>query len=194
MFAYCNNSPINFVDPNGELAITISTLILIASAVVGAACAGYTAYSTYNAGYEIADVIWYSVYAGLSGFLTAYTLGTTAYQLYLNFCMLNGITPVTEITIPGTQQEYVEVYGASKPPEQGIPNSTYNKVDSDGVTVVQTAQYNASGKVEYRVDYYAGSKPHTHFDKFTQMYLYDHVHFYFYNENGDPCGKHVGPL
>ena len=192
MFAYCNNNPINFCDPTGE--ILISTLILIGSAIVGAACAGYAAYTTYNAGYAIEDIIFYSVGAGLGGFLTVYTLGMSAYQMYLNYCMLNGITPVTEITFSSTQQEYVDVYGASQAPETGIPNSTYNKVDSDGVTITSTSQYNANGKVEYRVDYYAGSSPHRHYDKINKVYLYDHVHFYFYNEDGEPCGKYVGPV
>lgn len=192
MFVYCNNNPVINADPTGE--ILISTLILIGSAIVGAACAGYTAYTTYKAGWDTGDILWYSFGAGLGGFLTVYTLGMSAYQLYINYCMLNGMTPVTEITLSGTQQEYVEVYGASRAPETGIPNSTYNQVDSDGVTITSTTKYNANCRIEFRVDYYAGSHPHTHFDKINQVYLYDHVHFYFYNDTDQPCGKFVGPL
>ena len=65
--------------------------------MIGAGCAGYTAYTTYQAGWDIADIIWYTIGSGLGGFLTVYTLGMSAYQLYVNYCMLNGITPVTDI-------------------------------------------------------------------------------------------------
>ena len=123
MFAYCNNNPINFCDPTGE--ILISTLILIGSAIVGAACAGYTAYTTYNAGYATEDIIFYSVGAGLGGFLTVYTLGMSAYQVYLNYCILNGITPVTEV-MTHAQAQAVES-NASHAPHNPLENIKYTE-------------------------------------------------------------------
>ena len=95
MFAYCLNNPVMSLDPTGKIAI--STLILIGSAVVGAACGGYTAYTTYQAGWDTADILWYTFGATLGGFLTAYSLGTSLYQVYLQYCMLNGMTPITNI-------------------------------------------------------------------------------------------------
>lgn len=186
MFAYCLNNPVILADPTGEIAIT--TLILIGSAIVGAACAGYTAYTTYNAGWETGDILWYSFGAGLGGFLTGYTFGISAYQLYLNYCTLNGIVPVTEVSVSNNT---VAVYGASSAPDQGIPNSTYNKIDQDGTTIVSTTQYNENGYTDYRIDYYTGTDPHTHFDKITQTLYYSHVHCFMYNERNQVCNKYV---
>ena len=95
MFAYCNNNPVSMYDPNGEIAIT--TLILIGSAVFGAACAAYTAYKEYQAGYEPVQIVGDSICAGMSGFCVVYSMGMTAYQCYQNYCYLNSITPVTSI-------------------------------------------------------------------------------------------------
>ena len=95
MFAYCNNNPVSQLDPDGEIAI--STLILIGSAIVGAVCAGYTAYKEYQAGYDTVQIIGDSVCAGFAGFSIVYTGGMSLYQCYQNYCYLNAITPVTNI-------------------------------------------------------------------------------------------------
>ena len=68
MFAYCNNNPVNFSDPAGE-SITIATLILIGSAIIGLASAGYTAYVEYNAGFDTVQIIGDSIVAGMSAFM-----------------------------------------------------------------------------------------------------------------------------
>ena len=96
MFAYCLNNPVNMKDPTGEIAIT--TLILIGSAIFGAACAGYTAYKEYQAGFDTVQIIGDSICAGMSGFLLVYSMGMSAYQCYQNYCYLNGITPRTDIS------------------------------------------------------------------------------------------------
>ena len=98
MFAYCNNSPVYQLDPEGEIAI--STLILIGSAIIGAVCAGYTAYKEYQAGYDTVHIIGDSVCAGFAGFSIAYTGGMSLYQCYQNYCYLNAITPITNIGAP----------------------------------------------------------------------------------------------
>lgn len=66
MFAYCQNNPVNSVDPTGEIVITISTLILAGSAIVGAGFAGYTAYKEYQAGYSAARIIGDSICSGFA--------------------------------------------------------------------------------------------------------------------------------
>jgi len=101
MFAYCGNDPINRIDPTGE--IPIATLILIGSAIWGALNAGYTAYASYQAGWELDQILWYTFGAGLGGFLTAYSLGTSLYQVYLQYCMICGITPVTNVSFSTSQ-------------------------------------------------------------------------------------------
>ena len=96
MFAYCNNNPVMFSDPTGE-SITISTIILIISIVAAVSVAGYTAYVEYNAGVETGQIINDSLLAGMSTFMIAYSFGMSAYQCYLNFCYLQGLTPITQI-------------------------------------------------------------------------------------------------
>ena len=95
MFAYCNNNPVANMDFSGEIAI--STLILIGSAVIGVAAAGYTAYQMRKAGYDWFDTAFYSIGAGLYAFCTIYSLGASAYELYSYYCMINGMQPITEI-------------------------------------------------------------------------------------------------
>ena len=96
MFAYCNNNPVNFSDPAGE-SITIATIILIGSIVIGVACGGYTAYVEYNAGCDTVQIVGDSIVAGMSAFMLVYSMGMTAYQCYQNFCYLHGLTPMTQI-------------------------------------------------------------------------------------------------
>ena len=95
LFAYCFNNPVNYFDPTGEIAVT--TVILIASIVVGVAVAGYTAYVEYEAGCDTVQIIGDSICNGLAAFNIVYTAGMSLYQLYQNFCYLHGLTPVTEI-------------------------------------------------------------------------------------------------
>ena len=96
MFAYCNNSPVSQLDPNGEIAIT--TLILIGSAVLGTISAGYTAYKEYKAGCSTGRIIGDSICAGFASFSVVYSGGISLYQCYQNYCYLQGLTPVTDIT------------------------------------------------------------------------------------------------
>ena len=121
MFAYCLNNPVIASDPTGKIAI--STLILIGSAIFGAACAGYTAYKEYQAGFSTGRIICDSFVAGLSGFSVAYTCGMSAYQCYQNFCYLNGLTPITNIgNTPSANT--VTLYRAVSPAEYASATST----------------------------------------------------------------------
>ena len=92
---YCLNNPVNYFDPTGEIAIT--TVILIASIVAGVVAAGYTAYVEYEAGCDTVQIIGDSLCTGLAVFSIAYTAGMSLYQVYQNFCYLNGLTPVANI-------------------------------------------------------------------------------------------------
>lgn len=96
LFVYCNNNPVNYFDPTGEIAV--STVILIGSIVVGVAVAGYTAYVEYQAGIETPQIVCDSIIAGVSAFMLVYSAGMTVYQCYQNYCYLNGLTPVTDIS------------------------------------------------------------------------------------------------
>ena len=95
MFAYCANNPIVNADPSGEFLIT--TLILIGAGIIGGGVAVYTGYKAREAGCDWGDTLFYAIGSGLCTFAAVYTLGTTAYGVYANYCAINAITPVTEV-------------------------------------------------------------------------------------------------
>ena len=89
LYAYCNNNPVMFCDPDGDIAIT--TLILIGSVVAGALAAGHTAAVSYKYTGEVD--IQHTFEAFISTFALVYSLGTSAYAVYENFCYYRGKTP-----------------------------------------------------------------------------------------------------
>ena len=99
LYAYCLNNPTNKKDPSGEIAI--STCILIGSIVVGVLAFGHTAAVSYK---YTGKIDWSSaILNGLSWFSLAYSYGTTAYGIYLNYCDYKGLTPTTEVNFNKTQ-------------------------------------------------------------------------------------------
>ena len=107
MFAYCNNSPILHSDPSGEILVT--TVILIVSAAIGVTVAAVTAYESRKAGCDWADTAFYSIGNGLCAFAAVYSLGMTAYNVYLNFCTLTARTPITEIKLSGSTSSGTDI-------------------------------------------------------------------------------------
>ena len=95
MFAYCENNPISAVDPSGEMLIT--TAILIGAAILGGGAALYVGYKARKAGCGWGETVVRAAVSGISVFCSAYTLGMSAYGVYINYCTLNGKTPTTEI-------------------------------------------------------------------------------------------------
>ena len=100
LYAYGMNNPVMFSDPNGQIAIT--TLILIGSAVIALIAAGYTAYQSDK---HTGSIDWQNtITMGLSWFVMAYTLGMSAYGVYLSYCDYRGMTPVTEANFNSNAQ------------------------------------------------------------------------------------------
>ncbi len=124
-YVYCNNNPVRYVDPSGEIAIT--TLILIGSAVIALVAAGATAYDSYN---TTGKVDWVNtITTGLTWFTMAYTLGTAAYGLYLSYCAYKGITPVAEVKFNSNTEI------GSNPASAGKGAQTNIKADNSGKQV-----------------------------------------------------------
>ena len=133
LFVYCNNNPVNYFDPTGEIAV--STVILIGSIVVGLAVAGYTAYVEYQAGVETPQIVCDSIIAGVSAFMLVYSAGMTAYQCYQNFCYLNGLTPVTEI---GRQTNSCMAIQPYYPPNDGFVGTPQKTTLEVGTLIQRT--------------------------------------------------------
>jgi hypothetical protein len=100
MYAYCGNNPVIGYDPSGEFIISITTAILIGSAILGGGAAVYTGYKMREAGAGWGDTLLYSAGTGLAVFSTVYTLGISAYELYYNMSWYYGHTPATHIGNP----------------------------------------------------------------------------------------------
>ena len=93
LYLYCGNTPFVYIDPSGEIAIT--TIILIGSIVVGTVAAGYTAYQSYK---YTGEIDWQAtIINGLSWGMMAYTMGMSAYAVYVDYCHYYGKTPVSEV-------------------------------------------------------------------------------------------------
>ena len=174
MFAYCENNPVIKEDPTGDIALT--TLILIGSAVFGVAAALYTGYEMRQAGYGWDDTIFYSLGAGICAFVTVYTLGMSAYNLYVNCCYYYGTTPVTNIgseEIPVTSSqlpsETQHLKGTSKAGNNATPNGSYTRLDNKG-NLYSYSQFDSNCRETMRIDFqgrpHAGAMPHIH------MYIY----------------------
>ena len=174
MFAYCENNPVIKEDPTGDIALT--TLILIGSAVFGVAAALYTGYEMRQAGYGWDDTIFYSLGAGICAFGTVYTLGMSAYNLYVNCCYYYGTTPVTNIgseEIPATSSqlssETQHLKGTGKAGNNATPNGSYTRLDNKG-NLYSYSQFDSNCRETMRIDFqgrpHAGAMPHIH------MYIY----------------------
>ena len=138
MFAYCNNNPVNMQDPQGEIAIT--TIILISSIVVGCLVAAHTAATSYKYTGEV-DVM-NTITAGVSAFALCYTLGTSAYGLYVSYCEYKGYVPVTNI---GGTKATIGPYSSLSDPENVGPGKDFTAAQKS--KIIQQNRLNNNGVV-----------------------------------------------
>ena len=98
IYAYCGNNPVKYNDPTGKLfgvTISVITIIKVASVAAGVIAAGYTAYQSYK---YTGKIDWEAtIINGLSWGMMAYTVGMSAYAVYVDYCHYYGKTPVTEV-------------------------------------------------------------------------------------------------
>ena len=141
MFAYCLNDPVNMQDASGEIAIT--TLILIGSVVAGCLAAAHTAVTSYK---YIGEVdISNTILSGLSAFMFCYTMGMSAYGLYLSYCDYRGYTPVTNIGQPKPKPQPTP-YSNLKDPENVGPGKDFTATQKN--QILQQNRANNNGVVK----------------------------------------------
>ena len=133
LYTYCGNNPVRFADPSGH--IYIETLILIGSIVIGVIAAVWTAHNYW----EYTRTIDWGVVVGmgLSWFTLAYSFGMTAYGVYLNYCAVKGIEPVTEVRFNPSASS-----SAGNAMQQGLPykgtrNPNVDFTDKKGSTLTR---------------------------------------------------------
>jgi RHS repeat-associated protein len=121
-YTYCHNNPITYFDPTGR-SITITTLIFVGSIVIGSIAMIYTAYQSYKYVGRIDWVV--SITQGISWFMLAYTLGMSAYSIYLSYCDYKGYTPITEVKF--NDKNVVNTSFYVTPNGTAIPAETYKE-------------------------------------------------------------------
>ena len=162
LYAYCGNTPFVYIDPSGEIAIT--TIILIGSIVVGTVAAGYTAHQSYK---YTGKIDWQAtIINGLSWGMMAYTMGMSAYAVYVDYCHYYGKTPVSEVSFSNTQKFLQESANSVKSSTTGHLSGTKqhtefkNIIDSSGKSSLKTevsflngeeVKYGTKGSIRFDV-------------------------------------------
>ena len=114
LYAYCNNDPVNYYDPSGCLAISLTMLGLIIGAVIGATVGGIIAYNTAkNQGAEGWELFGWTMLGVVGGGVIGGALGYGAGALITHFTGVIGVSitkysiiPVKNITLLGHLKTY----------------------------------------------------------------------------------------
>lgn len=116
LFAYCKNSPIMYVDPEGVLAISTTLICLIIGAIVGAAVGGYLTYNyEKEQGKEgdelitltILGIIGGAIIGAIIGYIAApYVIASTGFLGYS--LTADNIYTINSMTILGNNPDYLK--------------------------------------------------------------------------------------
>ena len=117
LYAYCNNDPINYVDPSGNLGISLAALGAIILGVVGAAIGGVVTYNVAkDNGAEGWDLFGYTMLGVLGGGLVGALAGAGLGALITKATGILGfsitkyyILSVKKITVLGNMKTFVGI-------------------------------------------------------------------------------------
>ncbi len=140
LYTYCNNNPINYVDPSGHNAASITTTIWNAAKGTAAGAAEGTTYGS-RAGF------WGAVAGAVIGSIFGHPESV-----------------VDQATEDELQRQYQAQQATSSDrslPLTGNPNSTVDRLDKDG-NVVQRRQYDGEGRASKDTDYSDHGTPNIH--------------------------------
>ena len=143
MFAYCDNNPVNYIDPYGESGV--------AAALAGWASSAW-GLTLVDGPLPIGDIIYAAgcVVLGVACVVeTAILVDTTIDAINTVVSMAEENTDTTPENSDGAPQE--EKKPEHNLPTQGEPNSDQELHDKDGLK--QKRHYGPDGKAEYDIDY-----------------------------------------
>ena len=115
LYAYCNNDPVNKIDPSGHFAISLTVLGLIIGAVVGATAGGVVAYDVAKksgaegwelAGWTMLGIVGGGVVGGALG-AGAGALATKATGILGLSITKYSIIPIKSVTVLGHMPGYI---------------------------------------------------------------------------------------
>ena len=149
LYCYCNNDPVNFVDPSGHLAISLTILGLIFGGVAGATAGGIISYTTAkkqgSQGWELlgwtmagivgGGVIGSALGSGIGALVTKVTgvvgLSITKYS----------IIPIKNVTVLGHMPGYIKAAQATGSGYYLVSDKIYNKMIQKGVEWTNNMTY-----------------------------------------------------
>ena len=115
LFAYCKNNPVMYVDPDGNVAISLTILGLIIGAVIGAIIGGVVAYNiAKNNNEEGWELFRWTLVGVLGGGIIGGLIGACAGTLTTHFTGILGLSitkyyvlPIKTVTVLGSYPAYL---------------------------------------------------------------------------------------
>ena len=117
LYAYCNNDPVNYCDPSGNLGVSLAVLGAIVFGIIGAATGGVIAYNVAkDNGAEGWDLVGWTTLGILGGGLIGAALGYGVGALVTKLTGIIGLSitkyailPIKNITVLGNMGTYVDI-------------------------------------------------------------------------------------
>ena len=149
MFAYCNNNPVNRIDPDGHDSSVVEWWMSTMWWLCGI-----------DGPVPVGDIVYLGVAVSLCIYAVAVSSSSSA-------TFYNDVTILLDSTEPAEASEAIEPTERRNLPLTGEPNSDANLLNPDG-TVKQTRHYDQNGNAEYDIDY-----NHADSDK---SHIFPHMH------------------
>ena len=149
LYAYCYNDPVNFSDPSGNFAISLTMLGLIAGAAIGATVGGIAAYNiAKDNGSEGWDLFGWTMVGALGGGIVGAAAGAGIGALVTKATGVVGlsitkysIVPVKSITVLGHDPGYMAIAKSVKAGFYRIKDSLYDDLLAKGLEWTNNMQY-----------------------------------------------------
>ncbi len=96
---------------------------------------------------------------------------------------------------PAHNDKHISTGVKEAPKTSAEPFAEYHRSDNeDRSVIISITWYGADCQPVMRDDYYCGSHPHTHYDKFTHTNLYNHRHLYLRRYHNNKWFVNEGPV
>ena len=149
LYAYCNNDPVNYADPSGKFALSLTMLGLIVGASIGATVGGITAYNIANDnGAEGWDLVGWTMIGILGGGLVGGAAGAGIGALITKATSIVGlsitkhsIVSVKSITVLGHDPGYMKVAKSVNAGFYRIKDSLYDELAAKGIEWTNNMKY-----------------------------------------------------
>ena len=149
LYCYCNNDPVNYCDPSGNLGVSLAVLGAIVFGIIGAATGSVIAYNVAkDNGAEGWDLVGWTALGVLGGGLIGAALGYGVGALITHFTGVVGVSitrysiiPIKEITLLGHYETYRQLAKSIGAGFYYILPRLYDHLKSMGIEWENNLQY-----------------------------------------------------